>query len=190
MATHSTAAAPAAASSKDFKPPYWWQAVLALGALLTLGVALLKAPFELAKLLNDDADTDKQEQQLQKKAQCLRKRVDTMTGIGCQSGDCVTGKGMLIFNDGSIYEGEFKYGQPNGRGMQVFPTGHKKEIEFYAGAFSLGQPFGKGFIQYADGNQYDGEVYGWQRNGRGTYLDANAHKWYAGLWKEDRLIGE
>ncbi len=35
----------------------------------------------------------------------------------CIKGDCVNGKGIYKFKNGSIYNGEFKEGKPHGKGL-------------------------------------------------------------------------
>lgn len=51
----------------------------------------------------------------------------------CISGDCQNGVGTYVFSDGSIYEGNFKSGKPNGKGVLT-----KTDKSTDAGEFSLG----------------------------------------------------
>ncbi len=41
----------------------------------------------------------------------------------CPSGDCVNGKGIALYSDGSKYDGQFKGGKKHGQGIWTFPNG-------------------------------------------------------------------
>ena len=60
-------------------------------------------------------------------------------------------KGKRTFEDGSIYEGEFRYGQPHGYGTLVWPNG-----DTFSGNFSSGLRHGIGIQKFHNGDSYEG----------------------------------
>lgn len=64
---------------------------------------------------------------------------------GCMNGNCQNGFGKYIFKDGTVYEGYFFNGVPEGQGKVVYPNG-----EYYEGAFAGGSFNGIGTL-YLDG---------------------------------------
>jgi len=61
------------------------------------------------------------------------------------------GKGVQIWPDGSLYEGYWKFGQPNGYGRMFHADG-----DVYIGYFLDGKAEGKGKYIHADQSTYDG----------------------------------
>jgi len=57
----------------------------------------------------------------------------------CIKGDCENGWGVEIHSDGAIYEGEFKRGKPEGKGIKTYPNGKKKEGIFLQGNLFMKQ---------------------------------------------------
>ena len=51
-------------------------------------------------------------------------------GDECIEGDCVNGRGTMVFSTGHKYTGEFMDGERNGRGTLVYPDGRALEGEF------------------------------------------------------------
>ena len=66
----------------------------------------------------------------------------------CVQGDCDNGYGIFIYEDGRIYEGQWKNGAFDGIGSLTFQTGSN-----YAGEFKKGLMHGYGQITLKDGNQ-------------------------------------
>lgn len=113
---------------------------------------------------------------------------------GCISGDCLNGKGRIVYLDLSEYEGWFKKGKPNGNGAMYHTNGNR-----YVGEFKNGFYHGKGVLYRPsqptlEGQWLDGEFIGYQtrtskgcisgdcRNGTGTYIFKNDNK-YIGTFK-------
>jgi hypothetical protein len=88
------------------------------------------------------------------------------------------GIGKFIFDDGSVYEGEWLNGNYHGHGKLIFEEG-----EYYEGMFEKNLPHGAGIRKWSNGNFYDGFWKGALRNGQGkmTYASGNV---YEGEWSE------
>lgn len=85
----------------------------------------------------------------------------TYTG-GCEKGKA-NGNGKAIGTD--IYEGEFKDGYPDGKGMYTWKDGH-----YYIGLFKKGKMEGKGDMYYESASGKDSVI--------------------SGYWKKDKYYGE
>ena len=80
---------------------------------------------------------------------------------GCINGDCISGYGVFIYDDGSYYEGVFSQKKPNGQGLLV-----KNDGSIYNGEFKNGKYNGYGIFINPDGSEQEG------------------------LWEEGRYLGE
>ena len=60
--------------------------------------------------------------------------------------------GTITFEDGSIYTGQLKKGEPNGQGTLIY-----SDTSTYTGQFKNGKPQGKGRFEDADGTVFDGQ---------------------------------
>ncbi len=102
----------------------------------------------------------------------------------CLTGDCENGKGIISYEDGTQYTGEFKDGKPNGMGTFVYPKGKTMEaakpISYGGRTFTRGLPMGE---------KYVGEVKDGKREGKGT-LTYYSKAVYTGEFKDDMLSGK
>ena len=78
----------------------------------------------------------------------------------CIEGDCVNGKGTMIYPDGRKYVGDFKLGKRTGSGAMTYPDGRH-----YVGKFQDGELTGQGTLISPDGKKWvgnfkDGEFMG------------------------------
>ena len=80
---------------------------------------------------------------------------------GCINGDCISGYGVFIYNDGSYYEGNFIQRKPSGQGLLV-----KNDGSAYYGEFKNGKYNGYGILVNPDGSEQEG------------------------IWEEGRYLGE
>jgi hypothetical protein len=125
----------------------------------------------------------------------------------CLSGDCVNGKGIKKYTNGSVYDGDFvdslkngfgvmvwqsrdkyigewKGGYRNGNGTYTWPNGDK-----YIGDFILNKITGKGKFYYVDGRIYEGDFSAGKLNGKGTMIYNEGSK-YIGDWKDGNITGK
>ena len=85
---------------------------------------------------------------------------------------------LLTDSHGNRYEGEFKDGQPNGRGTYFHADGDR-----YEGEFKDGLRNGHGTLFGSNGDRYEGEFKDGYRNGQGTYFWSNGDR-YEGEHKD------
>ena len=100
-------------------------------------------------------------------------------------------KGIMSYNNGAKYEGQWRNDKKNGKG--TFTSSHyyncKNKIGMkYEGEFQDDRFEGYGVVTYTNGDKYEGE---WKRNkqyGKGTvtYLDGSK---YVGEWKDGSFDG-
>jgi hypothetical protein len=70
----------------------------------------------------------------------------------CNLVPCGSGKGRMVFEDGSVYTGFFINGLPDGEGECKYVNG-----DVYKGRWRNGRPAGKGHYVYSNGLVLDGE---------------------------------
>ena len=90
---------------------------------------------------------------------------------GCIEGDCGTGFGKMI-NSRTLekYEGEWRDGKRDGRGVEFYADGEKK----YVGNFSNGKYNGNGTYFYKNGDKYVGKYKnGMMNDDRGYFIFNN-----------------
>lgn len=101
---------------------------------------------------------------------------------GCISGDCSSGKGTYLFNNGDKYEGDFKDSHLNGFGKYIDSYGN-----IYTGDFKDDKFNGKGEFVRTDGTKYIGEFVNGKRSGLGTQWYSETYK-EKGKWENDRYV--
>jgi hypothetical protein len=104
-------------------------------------------------------------------------------GDECVEGDCVNGKGTLVFSTGHKYTGGFKDGVRQGEGVLLLPGGRK-----IVGVW-VDNTIREGRFTAADGTIYEGHWEFRERNGRGTLTFPDGRK-YIGDFKSDRRHGQ
>jgi len=75
-------------------------------------------------------------------------------------------------------------GQFQGHGKYYFADVDK----YYEGEFRLGSIEGKGVETWNDGRRYEGDFKAGKKDGEGTFLWANGSK-YIGSWRDDKQHG-
>ena len=124
--------------------------------------------------------------------------------IGCSYGDCREGVGVLVYADGSKYEGNFLNGELTGFGTWHFANGEK-----YIGMFHQNYCHGRGIHYKNDGskmignwergvyigellnkNGVEGCISGDCENGTGTYIFKNGKAKYEGSFLGSKPHGQ
>lgn len=112
----------------------------------------------------------------------------------CVEGDCVNGKGTMIYWTGHKYVGEFKNGKRDGFGFMSMPLGRTLEAHWqnndpiegtftypngkvYQGQWQFRMRNGRGVLKYPDGRIYEGEFRSGLRTGWGimTWPDGRSY---------------
>jgi len=88
------------------------------------------------------------------------------------------------FDDGSVYEGNFMNGKPEGKGTMKYVGGAS-----YIGEWHYGLREGEGTWNYPNGDSYMGSWLRGRMHGRGT-LKKKDGMVIVGEWKNDRLVAE
>lgn len=94
------------------------------------------------------------------------------------------GQGIMIFKNGSKYEGPFQLSQMMGEGSLYYAN----EGNYYFGGFRDNKKSGKGTIAYSNGDKYFGDWHHDMRHGQGEYYYKNGDKW-SGEFKFDNMRG-
>lgn len=94
------------------------------------------------------------------------------------------GRGIMAFNDGSIYEGDWNNSVMCGQGTCTFSDG----VTEYSGEWKNGSPDGKGCFLYSNGDRYDGFWENGLMEGLGVYVYHNSEV-YDGRWKRNKPHG-
>jgi len=104
---------------------------------------------------------------------CLLPTIALGNGGKCIEGDCVNGKGIYLYPDGSEYTGDFAGGVRSGQGTLTIVDGIK-----YVGQWAGDLPNGQGVKTLEDGMQYSGEFENGVMHGMGTLImpDGNTLK--------------
>jgi hypothetical protein len=103
----------------------------------------------------------------------------------CTEGDCVNGKGTMVYSTGPKYTGGFKNGLRDGEGFMTLPGGRTLKGRFqnsmvvegtytypdgkvFTGQWELRERNGLGTLKYADGRVYEGGFKSGLRHGQGV----------------------
>ena len=92
-------------------------------------------------------------------------------------------EGIYTQPNGTVYEGQWKYRERNGRGKLTLPDGRK-----YIGDFKSGQRHGQGTMIYPDGRKYVGSFEYGTRTGQGTMIYPDGRS-YTGGFKDGEKAG-
>ena len=98
-------------------------------------------------------------------------------------GGQANGRGVLSFTNGARYEGEFRDGRFNGRGVYAYADRGR-----HVGEYRDGKAHGRGVYSWADGGRYEGEFSDGKRNGRGVFTSAEGHC-YEGEYRDNKPNG-
>eukprot|EP01016_Furgasonia_blochmanni_P000704 TRINITY_DN1020_c0_g1_i10.p1 TRINITY_DN1020_c0_g1~~TRINITY_DN1020_c0_g1_i10.p1 ORF type:complete len:419 (+),score=58.08 TRINITY_DN1020_c0_g1_i10:65-1321(+) len=91
--------------------------------------------------------------------------------------------GPYMFENGAVYEGQWKSGMRHGRGSQYWSDG-----SVYQGYWRNNLANGKGRLVHADGDVYEGTWKDDKAHGYGRYVHVDGSR-YEGDWYEDKQHG-
>jgi len=111
-----------------------------------------------------------------------RLRLADCTYEGDFKDDYKHGVGMLTWDDGRRYHGQFEYGRFSGNAVMSWPDGRR-----YCGQYLEDVKHGEGTFTWADGRRYQGQWRAGKRDGVGVYTTAKGDT-RTGLWQVDRPI--
>ena len=97
----------------------------------------------------------------------------------CLSGNCINGKGKVIYPNGDTYEGDFVNNIPDGFGTFTEINGN-----VYAGQMSKSEFQGKGKFFWKSGSVYEGNFVKNKREGEGKTTSADG-SYFTGFYKGD-----
>lgn len=100
----------------------------------------------------------------------------------CIKGDCFTGHGTYVFEDGSRYIGNFKRGVIEGKGIFYYPNGDK-----YLGDWKDNKKHGKGKLIYRSGESYIGHFARDKFHGQGKFTTIDGQT-TEGQWANNHLV--
>lgn len=107
-----------------------------------------------------------------------------MDGDVCMRGNCVNGRGTMVFENGDKYIGQWKDEVFHGTGTYIGADGMR-----YEGQYVEGVKEGKGTYISPDGLKYVGQWRGGVRDGFGTLYRGKTVV-YRGQWTDDRMMLE
>ena len=97
------------------------------------------------------------------------------------------GNGTMTWNNGDVYEGQWRYGKRSGFGTMKWDNGDEYE---YIGRWKNGKRSGTGIMKWKNGDQYIGSWKDGKRSGLGTlYWRADGTSHY-GFWEDDKRHGK
>ncbi len=103
---------------------------------------------------------------------------------GCIEGDCINGYGKYIYDNGDIYEGNFKDSLRHGKGKMLYANG-----DSYEGNYSMDLREGDGTYIFSNGDSYTGKFKNGIRDGEGVYRFKDGSI-YKGTFIADGSSGE
>lgn len=105
---------------------------------------------------------------------------------GCIMGNCYSGHGHYVWDDGTEYVGNWGNDKFHGKGTYTYRPGLRSKR--YSGNWYYGVMSGKGVLEYTDGRTYTGSFEENKLTGMGVMKDSAGVTTEAGYWKEGFLV--
>jgi tetratricopeptide (TPR) repeat protein/uncharacterized alpha/beta hydrolase family protein len=102
----------------------------------------------------------------------------------CISGNCRSGKGVMLFSDGMKYNGQFRRSCRHGYGV-----GSYSDRSIYYGSWHRNVRHGHGTMIFTDGTKFIGSWKANKRHGRGTMIFTDGSK-FIGIFAKDMRHGK
>ena len=93
------------------------------------------------------------------------------------------GQGIMLYNNGRLYEGQWECDYKQGMGYEKFPN-----CSVYQGYYVNGKPEGVGKYTWANGEFYEGEWVNGLKHGSGMWQGAKGDS-YVGEWRLGKADG-
>ena len=93
---------------------------------------------------------------------------------------CPEGTGVMLFDNGDTYEGEWSQGKKHGHGIMTY---YNRDV--YDGDWANDMKHGHGRYTWYNGGSYDGDYENGKRNGMGTYKN-----WTGSIYNNEIWTGE
>ena len=93
------------------------------------------------------------------------------------------GRGVAYYDNGDVYDGEWRGGKKEGNGNYTWQNEVRYEGNWVDDAMS-----GLGTLHYPNGNRFEGEFRNGFQNGKGVLIYSNGIR-YAGNWKDGNRYG-
>jgi hypothetical protein len=124
----------------------------------------------------------------------------------CVEGDCIKGKGKMVYSTGHTYTGEFRNGMRDGEGIMTLPLGRTVKGRFernalaegtytdsdgsvFTGRWEFRERSGRGTLKYPDGRVYEGDFKNGARSGKGVMTWPSGRR-YEGDFVQGRRTGK
>ena len=88
-------------------------------------------------------------------------------------------KGVMKYEDGSVYRGTFNHGRRHGTGTYQFKDG-----SVYKGSFVRDSMHGIGVLRFQDGSKYIGQWRNGRQNGKGGMYTSKGVLTWEGIWED------
>lgn len=119
------------------------------------------------------------------------------------------GHGQIIYQDGTVFNGQVFKNKPDGFGEKKWPRASGKsykgywikgkmhgkgelvisEGEIYIGEFRAGFPNGKGIRKWINGDLYEGIYVNGFQQGKGMFISTEQGWKYEGDWVQGKMLG-
>ena len=149
---------------------------------------LRRAELEAKARAEEEARLRAEEEAKRPKMATIRIKSNKISGLearyeGFVSNGVPDGHGVAYYDNGDVYDGEWKGGKKEGQGTYTWPNEVRYEGNWVDDSMS-----GLGVFHYPNGNRFEGEFRNGRQNGKGVLIYSNGIR-YAGSWKDGNRYG-